>query len=358
MAKRTVLLAADPERRAALVPLFRDLGYDVVEVEPTADLSVAARDAAADLVLAPAESVARADGGSDLAGTSPVAAQLRLAVDRAAASESPALITGPRGASFARIAGAIHARSTRRKGSFVALACAALPPGLAAPELEGRDGVAGRVARAAGGTLFLEEVGALDAQAQASVMRASDGEARVIASSTRDLGALVAEDRFRADLLARLSESTVVVPPLRARLEDLPALVERYLATHRRAMGGTTPTIAQAALARLAAHAWPGDTGELETVLDHALALGRGDPIEAEDLPLGDKPLDESELPADRSYFKASVAALERDLITTALRDAGGNRSRAAELLGIYRRLLYAKIKEYGLEGQPKIPTR
>ncbi|MBM4421662.1 MAG: sigma-54-dependent Fis family transcriptional regulator [Chloroflexi bacterium] len=212
----------------------------------------------------------------------------------------------------------------------------------------------GRVARAAGGTLLLEEVGALDAATQAIVLAALDGPARVIASSTRELGALVAEDRFRADLLARLSECTVVIPPLRARLEDLPALVEHHLATHRRAIGGTTPTITAAALERLGAHQWPGDVGELETVLDHALALGHGDPIEAEDLQLGDHPLDESELPAERSYFKASVAALERDLITTALRDAGGNRSRAAELLGIYRRLLYAKIKEYGLEGHSR----
>lgn len=401
----TIVIGADPEWRAALARALRPEGHTLVEAESSGDLA----GGEVDLVIAPAEGLAqagrdaarilltdlpaveaahraealRADdwlGSADaarvvfvtrrvlaahalarevarlreltavdlVAGSSPLAAELRRAIQRAAASDGLVLLSGPAGAAPDRIARAIHAGAARRGGPFVSLACGALPAAIAEAEL------GTRIALAAGGTLFLEEVGALTLAAQAQVLHALDGGLHVIASTSRDLAALVAQDRFRPELAARLGERTIVVPPLRARLEDLPPLVERHLATHRRGTGGETPAVSEDALARLAAHDWPGDVRELETVLERAIALARGPVLTAADLPFGERPADETELPAERSFFKTSVAAFERDLIMTALRDAGGNRSRAAELLGIYRRLLYAKIKEYGLEGYPR----
>ena len=356
MSRKTVLHAVDPERRSVIAPALRAQGFEVVEIDEAADMELAAAEAGADLIVGPVDAVAH--GGrhgplEEVAGSSAAAGALRRSITRAGLTHTGVLITGSRGAAFERIAWAIHARSPRRNAPFIALACATLPAELAATELLGRPGVVGRLRQASSGTLFLEEIGALSHDAQEGLHASLHDDVRVIASTTRDLETDVRGARFSAALLGRLTDR-VVIPPLHERIEDLPALVERYLASHRRALGGVTPTISAAALERLATHAWPGDVGELGTVLDHALAVGHRERIDVTDLQLADKPLDETDLPAERSYFKTSVAALECDLITTALRDAGGNRSRAAEVLGIYRRLLYAKIREYGLEGFPK----
>lgn len=279
-----------------------------------------------------------------ITGSSALAAELRRACERAATVHGPVLLTGPRGAAPDRIARSIHAQSERRAGPFVEFFCGVLPPAFAEAELELR------IARATGGTLYLDDVGALAPGAQALIRKTLDEDVRVIVSTSRDL---VAAEHVRPDLAARLGERTIVVPALRARPEDLPALVERHLATHPRGVDGVMPVVTAPALAHLIAHDWPGDVRELETVLDRALALARGPRIEAGDLPFGERPTDDGGSASERSFFKASVAAFERDLLLNALRDAGGNRSRAAEVLGIYRRLLYAKIKEYGLEGFP-----
>ena len=314
------------------------------EVEPARVVFVTRQALAA---RASRREVVRLVDGADadaIVGGSPLASELRRACDRAAAAEGPILLAGPRGAALERIARSIHARSERRSGPFVEFACGVLPKAFAGVELELR------IARAAGGTLYLDDVSALAPDAQALVRKALDGDVRVIASTSRDLATA---EHVRPDLAARLGERTIVVPPLRARPEDLPALVLRHLSTHPRGVDGLTPVVSSSAIAHLGAHDWPGDVRELETVLDRALALARGPEIDAGDLPFGDRPDADGQPASGRSFFKASVSAFERDLLLNALRDAGGNRSRAAEVLGIYRRLLYAKIKEYGLEGFP-----
>lgn len=290
-------------------------------------------------------------------GPSAAAAAVRAAVLAAANRDHPVLLVGPPGSPLERLAAAIHARSARASGPFLSLACAVLPAALALVELVGREGAPGRIAQAAGGTLLLAEVGDLRAEAQAAVRDAlRSSVARIVASSTKDLTVAGEHGRFDHALLAELSAHTIEVPALRTRIADLPATVERFVATHRRSLEGEVPALSESAFERLAAHEWRGDVGELEAVLDRALALARGGRLEAGDLQFADQPTDESEQSVERSYFKSAVAAFERGLIITALRDAGGNRSRAAELLGIYRRLLYAKIKEYGLEGYPRKP--
>ena len=149
------------------------------------------------------------------------------------------------------------------------------------------------------------------------------------------------------------------MPPLRDRKEDIPALVEHFLAKHRYSATAQPAAISEEALKRLMEYDWPGNVRELENVVERAVVLSRGQIITSRELPFGDHEAGEhdeeggDEVSVEKSFFKKSVAQFEKDLIMKALRDATGNRSKAAEMLGIYRRLLYAKIKEYGLEGYP-----
>jgi DNA-binding NtrC family response regulator len=168
----------------------------------------------------------------------------------------------------------------------------------------------------------------------------------------------VEQNKFRDDLFYRLNVIHVHMPPLRERKEDIPALVEHFLAKHRYSATAQPAAISEEALRRLMEYDWPGNVRELENAVERAVVLSRGQIITSRELPFGDHDLETDEaggdeVPSERSFFKKSVAQFEKDLIMKALRDAAGNRSKAAEMLGIYRRLLYAKIKEYGLEGYP-----
>ncbi|MDQ3096682.1 MAG: sigma 54-interacting transcriptional regulator, partial [Chloroflexota bacterium] len=181
---------------------------------------------------------------------------------------------------------------------------------------------------------------------------------RIVCATNKDLQKQVEQQKFRDDLFYRLNVINVHMPPLRDRKEDIPALVEHFLAKHRYSATAQPASISEEALRRLMEYDWPGNVRELENVTERAVVLSRGQVITSRELPFGDHEAGEDEdggeEPAgDRSFFKKSVAQFEKDLIMKALRDAAGNRSKAAEMLGIYRRLLYAKIKEYGLEGYP-----
>ena len=211
---------------------------------------------------------------------------------------------------------------------------------------------------------------------------------RVIAATNRNLADEVKNGKFREDLYYRLNVIHIHMPPLRERKDDIPLLIEHFLVKFRHAAGAIPTAISEEALRRLVDHDWPGNVRELENAIERAVVLSRGNPITVEHLPFsedrgaperatfaerrtkleGDEAalsgrrdaLDADEADADArdaadtesngdGAFKAQVSALERQLIKEALDRAGGNRSKAAEDLGIYRRLLYAKIKEYGL---------
>src|SRR5256714_1605392 len=181
---------------------------------------------------------------------------------------------------------------------------------------------------------------------------------RIICATNKDLQRQVEQQKFRDDLFYRLNVINIHMPPLRDRKEDIPALVEHFLAKHRYSATAQPAAISEEALKRLMEYDWPGNVRELENVVERAVVLSRGQIITSRELPFGDHEADEhgeegEEVSAEKSYFKKSVSQFEKDLIMKALRDANGNRSKAAEMLGIYRRLLYAKIKEYGLEGYP-----
>jgi two-component system response regulator AtoC len=315
-----------------------------------------------------------------IVGNSPAMQEVYKTVGKVAKSDATVLITGESGTGKELVAEALHYNSNRRAGPLVKVSCAALPETLLEAELFGHEKGSftgamtqrrGRFEMADKGTIFLDEIGEMSLQTQTKLLRVLQDrkierigssipikvDLRIICATNKDLQKQVEQSKFRDDLFYRLNVIHIHMPPLRERKEDIPALVEHFLAKHRYSATAQPAAISEEALRRLMEYDWPGNVRELENVIERAVVLSRGQVITSRELPFGDHEGDHEEgtddLPSERSFFKKSVAQFEKDLIMKALRDAGGNRSKAAEMLGIYRRLLYAKIKEYGLEGYP-----
>lgn len=316
-----------------------------------------------------------------IVGNSPAMQEVYKTVGKVAKSDATVLITGESGTGKELVAEALHYNSNRRAGPMVKVSCAALPETLLETELFGHEKGSftgamtqrrGRFEMADKGTIFLDEIGEMSLQTQTKLLRVLQDkriervgssipikvDLRIICATNKDLQKQVEQTKFRDDLYYRLNVIHIHMPPLRERKEDIPALVEHFLAKHRYSATAQPAAISEESLRRLMEYDWPGNVRELENVVERAVVLSRGQVITSRELPFGDHEADGEEghggeLPSERSFFKKSVAQFEKDLIMKALRDAGGNRSKAAEMLGIYRRLLYAKIKEYGLEGYP-----
>ncbi|MDE3192496.1 MAG: sigma-54-dependent Fis family transcriptional regulator [Chloroflexota bacterium] len=315
-----------------------------------------------------------------IVGNSPPMQEVYKTIGKVAKADATVLITGESGTGKELVAEALHYNSSRRAGPLVKVSCAALPETLLEAELFGHEKGSftgaltqrrGRFELADKGTIFLDEIGEMSLQTQTKLLRVLQDrkierlgsslpikvDIRVICATNKDLQKQVEQAKFRDDLFYRLNVINIPMPPLRDRKEDIPALVEHFLAKHRYSATAQPAAISEEALRRLLEYDWPGNVRELENVIERAVVLSRGQIITSRELPFGDHEGDREEegdeVPSERSFFKKSVAQFEKDLIMKALRDAGGNRSKAAEMLGIYRRLLYAKIKEYGLEGFP-----
>ena len=306
-----------------------------------------------------------------MVGASPPMRALFGRVARVAPSPAPVLITGESGTGKELVARAVHRASGRRE--LLAVNCGAIPDQLLESELFGhaRGAFTGATAEKQGlfqaahrGTLFLDEIGELPLALQPKLLRAIEtGEVRrvgetqsrafdvrIVAATHRDLAAEVEEGRFREDLYWRLRVLHLEVPPLRERPGDVPLLVDFFL---RRAGGsGGGKTLAPAAVALLAEHPWPGNVRQLLNTLEAVLVFAPGSEIGPEDLPdeirraSGNREVIRSA--ADRGL---TLAELERDYIFEILRRAGGNKTRAAEILGIPRRTLYRRLDEYAAEG-------
>jgi len=303
-------------------------------------------------------------------------------VGKVAKSDATVLITGESGTGKELVAEALHYNSTRRSGPLVKVSCAALPETLLEAELFGHEKGSftgamatrkGRFELADKGTIFLDEIGEMSLATQTKLLRVLQErkiervgssipikvDIRVVCATNKDLAKQVEAGKFRDDLFYRLNVINIKMPPLRDRKEDIPPLVEHFLAKHRYSASAQPASISEEALRRLSEYDWPGNVRELENVVERAVVLSRGQVITSRELPFGDHDGEHEggeegpEIPNEKSFFKRSVAQYEKDLIMKALRDAGGNRSKAAEMLGIYRRLLYAKIKEFALEGYP-----
>ncbi|HSK73316.1 MAG TPA: sigma-54 dependent transcriptional regulator [Pyrinomonadaceae bacterium] len=294
--------------------------------------------------------------------------QLFDLINRAGRTASSVLITGESGTGKELVARAIH-EASERKGEFVPVNCAAIPAELVESELFGHTGQAFTGARAAraglfesadGGTIFLDEIAELSLPVQPKLLRilqeggvrrvGSDQEksvnVRVIAATNRDLEKEVWEGRFREDLYWRINVIHVRVPPLRERVFDIPLLVEHFLI--KTANGAKPLEIAPETLALLTAYPWQGNVRELENTIERAVALARGAVLTPEDLPERIRARGStSALIAKAKNKHLTVGELEREYIFEILRETGGNKSRAAEILGLDRKTLYRKLDEY-----------
>ena len=299
------------------------------------------------------------------------------AVKRIAPTDAPALVVGESGTGKELIAKAIHQESRRRKRPFVAIKCGALPANLVESELFGyRRGAftgadrtkPGLVAQADGGTLFLDEIAELGPEAQTKLLRFTQSgefiplggtepkrvDARLLAASNRDLEEAVAEGTFRADLFYRLNVVMLRIPSLRERREDIPLLVEHFLRLHASAYGKESYRFDGEALDALRQHDWPGNVRELENAIKSALVMADSSPMGPQLLPTGlsapHATIAEIDLSQPlREMLSRQQQALEREAIRQALTKTGGNRTRAAERLGISRVTLLRKLKQYGI---------
>jgi two-component system response regulator AtoC len=318
-----------------------------------------------------------------IVGNSAPMQEVYKTVGKVAKADATVLVTGESGTGKELVAEALHFNSNRRSGPMVKVSCAALPETLLEAELFGHEKGSftgamamrkGRFELADKGTIFLDEIAEMSLATQTKLLRVLQErkiervgsslpikvDIRVICATNKDLQKLVEQSKFRDDLFYRLNVINIHMPPLRERKEDIAALVEHFLAKHRYSATAQPAAISEEALKRLTEYDWPGNVRELENVVERAVVLSRGQIITSRELPFGDHEAGDreddgggEEVSTERSFFKKSVAQFEKDLIMKALRDATGNRSKAAEMLGIYRRLLYAKIKEYGLEAYP-----
>jgi two-component system response regulator HydG len=309
----------------------------------------------------------------ELIGTSPAMGQVYDLIERVSEVDATVLITGESGTGKEMVAQAIHRRSKRKQGSFVALNCAAVPETLLESELFGHEkgaftdakaSRAGLFVEASGGTLFLDEIGELPLALQSKLLRALQEravrpvgaarevafDARLIAATNRDLESAVEEHRFRDDLYYRINVVHLPLPPLRARGGDVLLLAQHFLDHFTRMFDKPVSGIAPAAADKLLAYAWPGNVRELANCIERAVALTRFAELVVEDLP-----------EKVRAYSSAHVVVassdptelvpleqVERRYILHVLEAVGGNRTLAAQTLGLDRKTLYRKLKSYG----------
>lgn len=306
-------------------------------------------------------------------GLCPESARIYHQAGKVARGDIPMLILGESGAGKEVLARWVHARSRRAAGPFLAVNCAALPRELLEAELFGIEkGVAtgvearpGLLERAAGGTVFLDEIGDMAPETQAKVLRVLENtslhrvggrsavpvDVRFLAATNRELETMVEEGSFRRDLFHRLAAFQVQLPPLRERREEIPGLAARFFHRELEKNGVSSPGITRAALGALVRYPWPGNIRELRNeIAKAALLLETGEPLDLQHL--SDRvrrPPGETEPPAAALTLDETVQRAEREAFTVALAAAGGDAARAMTLLGVSRTTWYRKLKELGL---------
>jgi two-component system response regulator PilR (NtrC family)/two-component system response regulator HydG len=291
-------------------------------------------------------------------------------IRRLAGSAANVLITGESGTGKELIARAIHYNSPRAKRPFVAVNCAAIPDTLLESELFGykrgaftdaRTDRAGMFVEADGGTLFLDEIGDLSPPLQAKLLRVIQEreirplgaarpekvDVRVLSATNRDLEERMKQAVFREDLFYRLNVIQVALPSLRDRADDVLPLADHFLAEAAKRTGKRVSQFSQAALKVLCAYPWPGNVRELENVIERAVALAEGHELGVDDLPPQVRERRSSDVLAGALARNLTLAELEREYIARVLSAEGGNKTRAAQRLGLDRKTLYRKLEEY-----------
>lgn len=310
-------------------------------------------------------------GDAIVHGTAPAWLEVVRMIDAAATSSSVVLVTGESGTGKELVAREIHRRSERAAEPFLPVNCGALPVGLAEAELFGvvrgaftgadrnREGLM-RLAR--GGTLFLDEVSELDPAVQVKLLRAIEHKTvrpvggdrllplrcRFVTATNKDLARLVHAGSFRQDLYFRLAVLRILVPPLRERREDIPALVAHLLSCRCRELRRAIPVLQPEVIAALMAADLPGNVRELDNILQRLLMVSALDRIGPEALP-GDLRLNGAAATPGSISLKDAVRGFEAALIRQMLRDTGGNRKAAAERLGISPSTLYQRVHDLGI---------
>src|SRR5436190_4315703 len=320
------------------------------------------------------EVITRRDGVPEIVGASPQIHAVLSMIGRLAASESPVLINGESGTGKELVARAVHLHSKRAARPFVSVNCGALPDTLLETELFGhkRGAFTGAVASrsglleaADGGTLFLDEIGEMSAAMQVRLLRTLDsGEVRrvgeerafhvnvrVVAATNKDLSQEAAEGRFRWDLFYRVSTVIVTVPPLRERRDDVPLLVQHFIAPFIRA--GKSLRFAPEAMARLQQYDWPGNIRELRNLIERLLILHEGEEIGMAMLPReflkSATPAAAEAEPEGASGTLPSLAEIERRHVERVLKATGWNKARAARVLEVDIKTLNKKIRDSGI---------
>jgi two-component system nitrogen regulation response regulator NtrX len=323
----------------------------------------------------------RAGSETELIGASQAMSQIRSAIDKIAPTNSRVLINGPAGVGKEVAARMLHARSRRADGPFVALNCATLNPARIEEELFGvepngeQPRRAGTLERAHGGTLLLDEVGDMPLETQGKIVRALQEQgferiggatrvkvdARVIATSNKDLQAEIAAGRFREDLFYRLSVVPLRIPALRDRREDVPALARHFMARSIETSGLASRELAEDTIAALQTYDWPGNVRQLRNLVDWLLIMAPGDgPIRADALPPEIVSAAPAMLRLDRSSeimtlpLREAREMFERQYLEAQLLRFGGNISRTANFVGMERSALHRKLKFLGVQAEDR----
>ena len=312
-------------------------------------------------------------GVQGLVGQSPAMVDVYKLVARVARLDTTVLVQGETGTGKELVARAIHYASPRAEGPFVVVDCTALPEALFESELFGHERGAftgavsarrGLFETAAGGTCFLDEIGELSAPLQAKLLRALEEQTirrvggndripvsvRIIAATNRDLKQRVAERSYREDLYYRLNVVTLNLPPLRERPEDIPLLVQHFLGKYARASGRPIKGLARETLACLISYDWPGNVRELENAIERAVTLTPSELIMPEDLPAQSRA--EAAAPLVVPGPRMTLEEVKRWYVSTVLGEVGGNKAKAAEILGVDRGTLYRILRRQAGAGE------
>jgi len=307
-----------------------------------------------------------------MVGKNPMMLEVFSLIRRLAKHFTTVLVAGETGTGKDMVARALHALSPRASGPFIPCNCAAITESLAESELFGHERGAftgaismrrGLFEAAQGGTVFLDEVSELPLTLQPKLLRVLESgeiqrvgsttpiklDVRVVAATNRNLREWLEDGRFRRDLYYRLNVVEIVLPPLRDRKDDLPLLWHHFLTALNQRTGKGINGLSRQAQAALFRHDWPGNVRELARTLEHAALLAKGTFIGLQDLPSALQYGPQAGLRPEEAVAPATLDQAERDQIVQALRSAGNNKVRAAELLGISRRSLYRKLHRHGI---------
>ncbi len=313
----------------------------------------------------------------ELLGQSTAMRKVYDLISRVAESDATVLITGESGTGKEVVARALHQKSRRREGPFVAINCAAMPEALLESELFGhargaftdaKQSQQGLFVQASGGTLFLDEIGDMPLGLQPKLLRALEErkvrpvgapaevafDVRVVAATNHDLESAVDEKRFREDLFYRINVIHITLPPLRARGNDILLLAQHFIETFASVSGKKVTGLSTAAAEKLLAYHWPGNVREVKNCIERAVALTQVEQIAVEDLPEKIRDYRQSHVivASDDASDLVTMEEVERRYILRVLQAVAGNKTLAAQILGFDRKTLYRKLERYGVAGE------